>query len=958
MSRATLHRRNALARRDSTDVKAIHQAAEAIFDSLDVMTGVQPSPDDYVPTDSIDIPSATEFSDIPELLVSTDTARYIIVHEDTVYLGRAGYTGVDTTAIDSSKQSRNALDAPVHFTASDSVTFDYVESRANLHGSAKVEYTNLEIDAELITMSLDSSTVHAHGVRDSAGKMLTPPVFKQGNDEYEPDAVAYNFKTRKAFVNNVYTQQGEGYLASDESKRDSSGVMYIRHGRYTTCDARHPHFYIALTRGKLRPGKDVVFGPAYLVVEDVPLPLAIPYGFFPFTSSYSSGIIMPTYGDETIRGFYLRDGGYYFAINDKVDLKVLGEIYTKGSWGISGQSTYKKRYRYSGSALFSYQYTQEGEKNMPDFSVQKSFKLQWSHRQDAKANPSQSLSASVNFATSSYERNNLTSMYNPQSYTQSTRTSSVAYTRTFSDIGLTLSATTNMSQNMRDSTISLTLPSLNISLARFNPFKRKKMVGAERWYEKIAMSYTGTLSNSISTKEDKLMHSSLVRDWRNGMRHTIPISASFSLLNYINITPSLNINDRMYAYKVNRSWDTGAQVEVLDTAFGFRNVYDYNMSVSASTKLYGMYRPLIGKKIAAVRHVFTPTVSFSYAPDFGAARYGYYDTYVKTDANGNVSTVTYSPYAGMLYGVPGQGKTGSIAMDISNNIEMKLRSDRDSTGYKKISIIDELGANMSYNMAAKTRPWSDLSTRLRIKLGKNKTYSFNAQWATYAYEIDEDGRVYVGERTEYSYGRFGRFQGMSQNVSYTFNNQTFTKLFGGSGNKNSDKDDDDEDADEDEDERDINESNMDPDLQRAQRGARRSGKEGELDEDGYVKFKFPWSLSFSYGVSVRENTSGRFNKRRMRYPYSVTHTLNFSGNMQIASGWNISWSSGYDFNYKKISMTTASLSRDLHCFSMTCSMVLSPYTSYNFTFAANASTLMDALRWKKQSSYSSNIDWY
>ena len=294
----------------------------------------------------------------------------------------------------------------------------------------------------------------------------------------------------------------------------------------------------------------------------------------------------------------------------------------------------------------------------------------------------------MNFATSSYERNNLTSMYNPQSYTQSTRTSSVSYSRTFADIGLTLSATMNLSQNVRDSSISMTLPSLNISLARFNPFKRKKAVGAERWYEKIALSYTGTLSNSINTKENKLFHSNLIKDWRNGMRHSVPVSASFSLLNYINVTPSFNFQDRMYTYKVNRSWDQDQQAELRDTTYGFYNVYDYNLSVSASTKLYGTYTPLIGKKIMAIRHVLTPTVSFSYAPDFGAARYGYWDTYTKTDKDGNVSTVTYSPYQGALYGVPGQGQTGNISVDIGNNIEMKVRTSNDSL--KKISIIDEL----------------------------------------------------------------------------------------------------------------------------------------------------------------------------------------------------------------------------------------------------------------------------
>ena len=889
-------------------------------------------------------------------MAPADTARFIIVGEDTVYLGRGGHTGLDTLAIDSSKQSKSSLDAPVDFKANDSLVFDYRENRVNFYGKANVKYQNLELESDLISYSVDSSLVHALGTKDSLGNVVVPPVFKQGQDTYEPDKIAYNFKTRKAFIHNVFTQQGEGYMTSDESKRDSSGTMYVAKAKYTTCDARHPHFYLALTRAKVRPGKDVVFGPAYLVVEDVPLPLAIPYGFFPFSSKYSSGLIVPTFGDETNRGFYLRDGGWYFAINDKIDVKLLGEIYTKGSWALNAQSTYRKRYRFSGSFNVAYQNTVEGEKNMPDYSVGKSFKVQWSHRQDAKANPKQSFSASVNFATSSFERNNLTSMYNPQSYTQSTRTSSVSYSRSFADIGLTLSTTMNLSQNVRDSSISITLPSLNISLARFNPFKRKKMAGAERWYEKIALSYTGTFSNSISTKEDKLLHSNLIKDWRNGMRHSIPVSASFSLLNYINVTPSFNFQDRMYSYKVKRSWNERTQREVADTTYGFHNVYDYNLSVSASTKLYGMYTPLIGKKIQAIRHVLTPTVSFSYAPDFGASRFGYYDTYVKTDRDGNVSTVTYSPYQGALYGVPGQGKTGSITMDVGNNIEMKVRTANDSL--KKISIIDELGASMSYNMAAKSRPWSDLNTRLRVKLGKNKTYSFNAQWATYAYEIDENGRVYVGDRTEYSYGRFGRFQGMSQNFSYTFNNQTFKKLFGKKDDKDKgrgrgDEDDDDEDEDDDE----LNtDSNLDPDLNRGQRGER-TQQSGELDEDGYLKFQLPWSFSISYGVSMRENTGGTFNTKRMRYGYKLTHTLNFSGSIQIAEGWNIQWSSGYDFNYKKLSMTTASLSRDLHCFNMSCSVVLSPYTSFNFTFACNASTLADALKWRKQSSYSNQLTW-
>ena len=871
----------------------------------------------------------------------------------------------DTVPPDTTPRSKNALDMPVNYSAEDSITFDYVRSRANLYGSSKVHYQNLDLEAEIINIAIDSSLVHATSRTDSTGNVVGKPLFKQGSDEYEPDSISYNFKTRKAFISNVYTQQGEGFMKSLDGKRDSVGTMYVRKAYYSTCDDEHPHFYLNMTRAKMRPGKDVVFGPTYLVVCDVPLPLAIPYGFFPFKSKYSSGFIMPSYGDETTRGFYLREGGYYFAFNDYVDAKVLGDIYTKGSWSLSAQSTYKKRYKFSGNLFLSYQYTQTGEKNMPDFAVNKSFKIAWTHRQDAKANPSQTFSASVNFATSSYERNNLVSMYNPESYTQSTRTSSISYSKSFQRIGLTLSSTFNLSQNVRDSSIAVTLPTLNIQLNRLYPFKRKKMVGKERWYEKIGMSYSGTLTNSISTKENLLFKSSLVDDWRNGMRHQIPINASFTVLKYINVTPNFTFTDRMYTKKVMQSWDDERRTVVRDTVGGFYNVYNFAMGVSANTKLYGFFTPMPwfgGKKIQAIRHMATPSISFSYNPDFSKPMWGFYDSYVRTDANGNVSTVTYSPFSSMPYGTAPSGMSGSVQFDVSNNVEMKLRSSRDSTGEKKISLIDELGMSMSYNMAAKKKPWSDLNMRVRLKLTKRYTFSMSAVFATYAYEFDKNGNVVVGDHTEWGRGRFGRFQGMSQNLSYTFNNQSLRKLLGMAdklkGRSFSSRDeDDDEDEYDDDDETDPTMQNLDPDRKRGMRGAQKQ-ENADTDADGYLKFQMPWSLSVSYGVSMRENTSAEINAKRMRYPYKFTQTLNFSGNVRLAEGWNINFSSGYDFNYKKMSMTTVSLARDLHCFSMSCSMVISPYTSFNFLFACKAATLADALRWKKQSSYSSNVEWY
>lgn len=870
----------------------------------------------------------------------------------------------DSIHLDSlNRQRKNGIDAPVEYSANDSIIYDASSNTAFLFGSSKVDYENMNLESDKIYMSLDSSLVHATGSPDSTEEdgLKGKPVFTMGNDTYNTDTMAFNFKTKKGLIQNVKTQQEDGFLTSQLSKRNANGEIFLQHGRYTTCDAEHPDFYIALSRAKVRPGKDVVFGPAYLVVADVPLPLAIPYGFFPFSKSYSSGFIMPTYGDENSRGFYLRDGGYYFALSDKYDLKLLGEIYTKGSWGLSAASNYRKRYKFSGSFYFSYQDTKTGDKGMPDFQEQKSFKLQWSHRQDAKANPFSTLSASVNFASTSYERNNLNSLYNPQTMTQSTRTSSVSWSTTFSSIGLSLSSTANLSQNMRDSYIAMTLPDLNISLSRFYPFRRKHAVGKERWYEKISMSYTGHLSNSISTKEDQLMNSNIIKDWRNGMQHNIPISGNFMLFDVINVSPSFNFTDRMYTNKVTRSWDEANQRELCDTTYGFHNVYNWNLSLSASTKLYGFYVPnrkLFGDKIVAVRHVFTPQVSFSYAPDFSTSHYGYYDSYLKTDANGNVSLVEYSPYQNSLYGVPGKGKTGSISWDISNNIEMKVRSDKDSTGYRKLSIIDELGASMSYNMAAKVRPLSDLSVRLRLKWWKKYTFNMNAVFATYAYDLDENGKPYVGTHTEYSRGRFGRFQGMSQNISFTLSPDQLRKWFG-----HDDKDDEKDGKRNKDDEEGMDtdiESNVDDDMIQAQRGAKnkKKGALAETDGDGYMAFSMPWSMTFGYGITMRENTSGKFNTKTMRYPYKFTQTLNISGNLRLSEGWNISFSSGYDFEYKKMSMTTASLQRDLHCFNMSCSVVLAPYTSYNFSFRCNAATLTDALKYDKRSGYSNAVQWY
>ena len=849
-------------------------------------------------------------------------------------------------------EKKATIDARIEYTSTDSMVI-MGNGIAHMYGSGDLKYKTMGLTAEYIRVSMDSSTIFAKGVLDTIeNEWVGKPVFSEGQESYETEEITYNLKTQKGFIRNAITEQGEGYIVADKTKKVGDDVLMMAGGKYTTCDDHdHPHFYLKMTKAKVKPGDYIATGPAYLVVGEVPLPLAIPFGFFPFSNEeYASGFIMPTYGDETERGFYLRDGGYYFAISDYMDLKLTGEIFTKGSWGLNASSSYNKRYKFSGAVNLSTLTTKLGEKNMPDYSVSKDFKIQWTHRQDAKASPNSTFSASVNYATSSYERSNLNSQYNLALSSQSTRTSSVSYSRTFPDIGLTLSGTFNIAQNVRDSSLSVSFPDLNISLSRLYPFKRKKRLGKEQWYEKIALSYSGYLKNSIQSKEDEIMNASLLKDWRNGMQHRIPISATFNLFKYLNLTAAVNYTERWYTYRQEKEWDESLQAAVTDTIYGFNRVYNYDMSLSMNTKLYGFFKPskaIFGDKIEAVRHVMTPSVSFSMAPDFGNYKYGYYDTFSYYDANGELVTQEYSPYQGGIFGVPGKGKTGSVSFSVSNNIEMKVKSDKDTTGVRKISLIDDFGASLSYNLAAKTKPWSNLNLRLRLKLGKNKTFNLNGVFATYAYEFNEKGQVVVGDRTEWSYGRFGRFQGMSNGFSYTFNNETFKKWFGPKEDKEGENDEEGEEED----------KSM-ADNVNSNRQTEKKAEKAEKDPDGYMAFKLPWSLNISWNYTLAEARSKPINIKTMRYPFSFSHRMNISGSIKPSNKWNISFTSGYDFDYKRIAATTCNISRDLHCFSMSCGIILAPYTSYNFSISANSSMLADALKYDKRSSYSTNIDWY
>ena len=833
-------------------------------------------------------------------------------------------------------KKKQPLDAPVIYESNDSTTFT-LGGAATLYGSGKVNYQNIELAAEVISMNLDSSTVHAYGIKDTTGTIKG----KEGETAYDTETISYNFKSKKAGITDIITQQGEGYVTGSRAKKGANDEIFMEHGRYTTCDHHdHPHFYMQLTRAKVRPKKNVVTGPAYLVVEDVPLPLAVPFFFFPFSSSYSSGFIMPTYMDDSSRGFGLAEGGYYFAMSDIMDLKLTGDIFTKGSWRLSGLTNYNKRYKYSGTLQADYQVTKTGDKGMPDYTVAKDFKVVWNHRQDAKASPNSTFSASVNFSTSSYERSNINNLYNSQLLTQNTKTSSISYSRSFPDIGLTLSGTTNIAQTMRDSSIAVTLPDLNITLSRLFPFKRKKAAGAERWYEKISVSYTGRLTNSIRTKDDRLFKTG-ISGWENAMNHNIPVSATFTLFKYLQVNPSVNYTERWYTRKINQTYneETGRLEQNLnDTINGFYRVSNYSASLSLSTKLYGMYKPLfMKKKEIQIRHVVTPQVGISGAPAFSK----YWEEY--TDNNGN--TQYYSPYTGQPFGVPSREGSGTVSFSIANNLEMKYYDAKKDT-LKKVSLIDDLSVNMSYNMAAKEKPWSPLSMNLRLKLTKNYTFNMNASFATYAYTFDKSGNVVEGNRTEWSYGRFGRFQGYGSSFNYTFNNDTWKKWF---GPKEDEKDKDKKES----------EDGDGEDSEGTEDGTTtKKVEKAQADPDGYQVFKMPWSLSFSYSFNIREDRTKPINRYSMRYPFTYTHNINMNGNVKISNNWSLSFNSGYDFQAKEITQTSCTISRDLHCFNLSAS--LSPFGRwkyYNVTIRANASILQD-LKYEQRSQTQSNIQWY
>ncbi len=882
------------------------------------------------------------------------TQRPLILTSDTTKTDSLSVNPSDTIP-----KKIEMLQSTVTYSAQDSIVFTK-DNKGYLYGASEVKYQDIAIKGELITMNMDSSIIGATFGLDSIGKEFGFPTFNDKGTEYEMKGMKYNFKTEKAYITNVVTEQGEGYIVANQAKKNDDNSFYMLNAKYTTCDLHdHPHFYLNLSKAKVRPGQDVVTGPAWLVVGDVPLfPIVLPFAFFPFNETYSSGIIMPSYGDEMERGFYLHNGGYYFAISDYVDLALTGEIYTKGSWGAGVQSNYRKRYKFSGNLNANYLKTILGDKGLPDYSSSTDFRLSWTHSQDPKSNIYRTLSASVNYSTSSYNQRNLTSRYNRQA-TNNTKSSTVNLTQRFPNSPFNLSASASVNQVSRDSTISATLPNLSANMSRIYPLKRKNAIGDERWYEKISMSYSGEFRNSINTKENKFMEANIIKDWQNGMRHSIPVSATFSLFDYINISPSFNYNERWYTGKEIQEWDPIAKRHVVsDTIYGFNRVYDYNASLSMNTKLYGMYTPLkmFGNKIQAIRHVFSPSISVSYSPDFGAPRYNFYETYTYRNEYGEDVEQTYSPYSRMMFGAPSQGEQGNIGFDFKNNLEMKVRSESDTTGYKKISLIDDLGINFSYNMMADSMKWSMINTNMRLKLSKSYTLSLNATWDPYVYEVNESGRpVHVDKLRVLNGKGFGRLYSTGTSFAYSINQDTFSKLFGS-------KDDDDKKEDETKKKSLIDDGSLgkDPEYENprdepASVFAEDDKGTEEVDQYGYMKPGVVWNLSFNYSLRYGY---GEFDFDKNEYKGLLTHSLGLSGSLQPTKNWNFTFNTDYNFDLKKLTYVNCTLTRDLHCWSMSASFIpIGPYKSYNFIISAKSSLLQD-LKYEQRSSQYENMQWY
>ena len=805
----------------------------------------------------------------------------------------------------------------------DSLVYDIRNKMVYIYNEGDINYQDMNLKADFMRVNMDTREIYAYGKPDTleGQPTVTRPEFTEGSaSPYKMDTITYNFKSGKAKIKGVATQEGDGWLIGGSVKKMPDNNINIQGGKYTTCDQTdHPHFYLAMTKAKVIPGKKVVTGPAYLVMEDVPIYfLGIPEGFFPISSGPKSGFLMPTYGEDGQRGFFFRDFGYYFTLSQHMDLALTAGIYTLGSWEGAAASRYIKRYKYTGNLNAQFSSIRTGEKGEPDFLKQNTFRLQWTHSQDPKANPGSTFSASVNFATSGYSKYAATTI---NDILQTQTNSTISYSKNWAGTPFSLSMNMAVSQNSQNSTISMTLPNIVFNVSRFYPFKRREAQGKARWYEKISMQYTGKMTNTVSTTESEVFTKQTLENMRNGIEHSIPVTASFNLFNYINVSPSFNYTEKWYFKKQEREWSPVTnEVRYLDPEYGFYRLYNYTTSVSASTTLYGMYQfKKKTSKIQAIRHTLTPSFGFSYAPDFSDQKYGYYKT-VQTDSTGKFQV--YSPFADNAYGVPSSGRSMSMNFSLSQTLEMKVLSKRDTSGIKKIKLIDNLSVSASYNFLADSMKLSTIPIQFRTTVfGTNFGIQLNATLDPY--RVTPEGR-----RIDKLFFP-GRIVSTGWSFGYTFKSRQDNSTPA------------------------INDINsvppeyanpfydpygiLDPVLRR------------QYMAQSYYDFSLPWNLGFNYTVSYSINY---VNNGTTGYRKNITQNIGFNGSVNLTPKMGITFQGGYDIKENKLTTSSVSISRDLHCWQMSFSwMPFGAHRSWSFNIGVKAASLADLKYDKSQSMY-------
>ena len=823
------------------------------------------------------------------------------------------------------RRSKSMFSDIVEGKAVDSVVFDARSKMIYSYKSGDVSYQGMNLKADFMRVDMQTKDIFAHGYKDSVDGKPTQshPEFSDGGSPYSMDTITYNLDTRKAKIKGIATQQGDGWLIGNDVKMHPDESIHIGDGKYTTCDCTdHPHFYINMTQAKIIPNKKIVTGYAYLVMEDVPIYFpGIPEAFFPINSGPKSGILMPTYGEDA-KGFFIRDLGYYFKLGEHMDLAIRGGIYTLGSWELSAVSQYVKRYKFKGNFNLQYSAIRSGEKGEPDFVQQNNYKIQWTHSQDAKANPGSTFSASVNLSSSGYSRYSATTL-NDMLATQTN--SSISYSKRWAGTPFSLSMNMAVSQNSQTQAISATLPNISFNVSKFFPLKRKVKMGSDRWYEKISMSVSTKMTNSISAKENEIFSRESFDKMRNGIQHTIPVQASFNLFNHLNITPNMNYTERWYFKKVEREWNPETnKVETLAPEYGFYRLYNYNAGVSMSTTIYGMWQikdKYKASKLQALRHTINPQVSFSYAPNFGNQKYGYFQT-VQSDSTGRVTT--YSPFSDNAYGTPSAGENMSMTFSLSQSLEMKVLSKRDTSGVKKVKLIDDLTLSGSYNFLADSMKLSNIGISLRSSVSKK--FGINLRATLDPYEVTPEGKRY--DKLTWRRGNLGRILNTGWSFGYTFKSRE-------SGTPA------------------INDINsippeyinpfydpygqMDPTLRR------------RYMAQTYYDFSLPWNLGFNYSVNYN---LGYVNNGTTGIKRTVTQTLGFNGSITFSQKMGATFSGGYDISNGKLTATSISITRDLHCWQMSFSWIpFGYYKSWNFHIGVKAGSLQDLKYEKSQSMY-------